>query len=97
MNEKTQPSFNESGGRLSLSVTKTNLSDWYWYGTRLGGGSHDILSNPKSNFGIDTKVRGWVPSSLKIMIFQVGMAANFRGGGVNLAQKVKSGVFGLVL
>ena len=64
-------------------------------GTKLGGGSHDILSNPKSHVGIDTKLRGWVPPFSENYDFQVGIDTNFGGGGVNLAQKVKSRVFGL--
>ena len=45
-------------------------------GTKLGGGSHDILSNPKSHVGIDTKLRGWVPPFFENYDFQVGIDTN---------------------
>ena len=46
-------------------------------GTKLGGGSHDILSKPKSHVGIDTKLRGWVPPFFENYEFQVGIDTNF--------------------
>lgn len=46
-------------------------------GTKSGGGSHDLLSDPKSQFGIDTKLRGWVPLFLENYDFQVGIDTNF--------------------
>ena len=63
--------------------------------TKLGGGSPNILLNPKGHVGIDTKLRGWVPPFLENVDFQVGINTNFGGGGVRSAQKVKSRVFGL--
>ena len=84
----------DNRGWLPQKVTKFNFFQ-IGIDTKLGGGSPNILSNPKDHVGIDTKLRGWVPPFFENYDFQVGIDTNFGGGGVNLAQKVKSRVFGL--